>query len=145
MLSPFSAEPREYSSGDISMWNENPPKFYFISLATPPSYRGVIAMQRDELACSTPAVNLLRQNNFAFVKQVERSIGCVVNITPQNYPKEDPREIGFVGTDESIKAAYMTIWKKLKDHRSDRIYVHRVKDAWEPKMEEIRFPFVGEL
>jgi hypothetical protein len=72
-----------YSCGDVAMWVDKPQKFRFISLALPPLLNGNTTILRDGLGCSTPAINLLRRGNFQFIKQVERSTGCEIIITPQ--------------------------------------------------------------
>lgn len=126
-------------------WQDKKPKFRFISFAPHPEYDGVNTTLRDGLGCSTPAINLLSRNNFDFIKNVERATGCEILITPQTYPKEDPREIGFVGTEESIKEAKKLVLEKLAISRSEQVYVHRVSDAWEEAWNYIRLVVPGQL
>lgn len=129
----------QWISGDTNRWEaeKDRPKFSFISFA-PHGYDGVMTTFRNGLGCSTPAVNLLRRNDCAFLKYVERTTGVRLDIPPQNYRDEDPREIGFSGTKEGVAGAKKMVLDKLSTSNSDKVYVHRVSDAWEPEWNNIR-------
>lgn len=135
----------QWSSGEVNMWEDKKPKFRFVSLAPHPKYHGVTTTLYDGLGCSTPFIKVLAKKDFEFVKHVERTTGCEIIITPQTYPKEDPREIGFIGTKESIAEAKKLVLEKLAISRSEQVYVHRVSDAWEEAWNEIRVVVPGQL
>lgn len=127
------------------MWEDKKPKFDFISFAPHPEYDGVTTTLRDGLGCSTPAINFLSRNNFAFIEYVERTTSCEIVITPQTYPKEDLREMGFIGQEKSTAEAKKTVLEKLATSKSEQVYVHRVSDAWEVEWNEIRLVVPGQL
>jgi hypothetical protein len=116
----------QWKSGEVNMWEGKKPNFRFVSLTPHPEYDGVSTTVYDGLGCSTPFIKVLANKNFEFVKYVERTTGCEIIITPQTYPKEDPREIGFIGTKERIAEAKKLVLEKLAVSRSDQINFHRV-------------------
>jgi len=89
----------------VNRWEEEKPGFHFISFAPHANYDGVTTTMRDGIGCSTPAVNLLTRNGGTFLNYVQRVSGCEIIIPPVTYRGEDPREIGFIGTKESIAVA----------------------------------------
>ncbi len=135
----------KWKSGDVEMWAEKKPKFHFISFAPHPEYDGVTTKLRDGLGCSTPAIKFVSRNDLKFIKHVKRSTRCEIAITPQTYPKEDPREIGFIGQKGSIAEAKNMVLEKLATSKSEQFYVHRVSDAWEVEWNEIRQVIPGQL
>jgi len=137
----------QWKSGETNRWDaeSDRPKFSFISFAPHPGYDGTTTTMRDGLGCSTQAIDLLRRNDCAFLKHVERTTSVRLNIPSQNYPAEDPREIGFTGTKEGIEAVKKLILDKLSTSESDKVYVHRVSDAWEPEWNNIRLVLPGQL
>ncbi|PMD36915.1 hypothetical protein L207DRAFT_586601 [Hyaloscypha variabilis F] len=126
-------EKGQWISGATNRWeaDKDKPKFSFISFAPHPKYDGTTTTLRDGLGFSTPAINLLLRNDCSFLKYVERTTSARIDIPAQNYPGEDPREIGFTGTKEGIADAKKLILDKLSTAKSDKVYVHRVSDAWE--------------
>jgi hypothetical protein len=129
----------------VNQLEDKKPTFDFINFAPHPEYDGVATTLRGGLGYSTPAINILGRDGFAFIKLVERTYGFKIAITPQTYPKEDPREIGFIREEKSIAEANKMVLKKLATSKSEQVYVHRVSDAWEVEWSQIRLVVPGQL
>lgn len=121
-----------------NLWGNKEPEIYFVSLCPPPKYDGARTILRHGFGCNTPAIHLLEKNHSTFIKEAEGLTRCEIITVPFKINQEDMREIGFVGTDEEIKAAYMMIYEKLMEHKSDQIYVHQVSNTLETYPEEIQ-------
>lgn len=124
-----------------NLWTDSKPKFQFISFA--PLTKFGNNTRYDGLGVNTSAVNFLRRKNWEAVKDIERSTGCVLTITNQSYPSEDPREIGFMGQKESIAAAKKLVLEKLANY--EQAVVTKVADAFEDEWLQIRLVRPGEL
>lgn len=135
----------EWKSGEVNMWEDKKPKFRFVSLAPHPKYDGVTTTLYDGVGCSTPFIKVLAKKDFEFVKNVEQTTGCEIIITSHTYPMDGPREIGFMGTKESMTEAKKLVLEKLAISRSEQVYGHRVSDVWEEAWNEIRPVVPGQL
>lgn len=124
-----------------NLWTENKPTFKFISFAPLTKFGDDTCY--DGLGVNTPAVNFLRRKNWEAVKEIERSTGCVLTITNQSYPGEDPREIGFMGSKESNVEAKRMVLEKLATF--ENAVVTKVADTFDDSWLQIRPVRPGEL
>jgi hypothetical protein len=133
-------EDGRWCSGKNLWTGNNTPQFHFISFAPRTKLDGT---RYDGLGVNTPAINFLRRKNWEVIKNIERSTGCVITITNQSYPGEDPREIGFMGQKESISEAKKLILEKLSN--CEQTVLTKVANKFEDEWLEIRQVRPGEL
>jgi hypothetical protein len=128
-----------------NLWTgtENEPKFHFISFAPHPQYDGVSTTYYDGLGVNTPAVQFLGRNNWAVVKKIEKSTGCVITVARQSFRNEEPREIGFMGGEKSIENAKALVLEKLATF--EKTIVTKVADVYEDEWLNLRQVREGEL
>jgi hypothetical protein len=55
----------------------------------------------------------LRRGDWAFMKRTQANTRCEIFVPDEEYPGEDPREIGFWGVRKSIDAAKKAIEERL--------------------------------
>jgi hypothetical protein len=92
-------------------WFEDPPKFHFVSLASPivkrPDYRihSTMSVKRE-------GIKRLEQNNWSFVKRLESRTECHITIPENPLRGRRPLEIGFFGTKANVAKAKQGIMEK---------------------------------
>jgi hypothetical protein len=70
---------------------------------------------------------------------------CCFDIPPEAHRGEDPRQIGFTGKKESVEVAKETVLDQLATSNLEKVYVHRISDAWEAEWNEISLVVPGQL
>jgi hypothetical protein len=70
------------------------------------------------MTISSEDIKKLRAGDWGFVKRLQANIGCEINIPDEEYPREDPREVGFWGTSDRIKAAKVAIEERMVSRSS---------------------------
>ena len=92
-------------------WFKDPPKFHFVSLASPivkrPDYRihSTMSVKRE-------GIKRLEQNNWSFVKGLESRTECHITIPENPLRGRRPLEIGFFGTKANVAKAKQAIMEK---------------------------------
>ena len=95
--------------GEKKWIGKDKPKFSFVSLS-PPSVDEKI---HDAIAVNSKDVRKLNARGWAFMKELEKSTGCIAQVPDQNYPGEPFREIGFFGTKQGVEKARALVEEKL--------------------------------
>jgi hypothetical protein len=95
-----------------NVWiGDKKPTFEFVSFA--PIARGNDSRVRDGMMVSSKNIRKLRAGDWVFVKRLQANTECEIHIPDEEYPREDPREIGFWGTRQSIDAVKLAIEERL--------------------------------
>jgi hypothetical protein len=95
-----------------NVWTgDQKPTFKFVSFA--PIAYGVDPQEYDGTTVSRKNLWELRRGDWAFIKRTEGVTGCKIIVPDEEYPREDPREIGFHGVRMSIDAAKKAINERL--------------------------------
>lgn len=100
-----------YGTGDNVWQGANMPTFHFASFA--PLKRGIEDRVFDGMEVSSRTVYKLSKYDWGFLKNIEQGSGCKIEVVPEEYRGEDPREIGLVGTAEGVEMVKRKILAKL--------------------------------
>jgi hypothetical protein len=95
-----------------SVWiDDKKPTFKFVSFAKVPW--GVDPREPDGVTVSRKDLGKLRRGDWVFMKRTQANTRCEIFVPDEEYPGEDPREIGFWGVRKSIDAAKKAIEERL--------------------------------
>jgi hypothetical protein len=97
--------------GEIIWIDDKKPTFKFVSFAK--AAWGVDPREPDGMTVSRKDLGKLRRGDWGFMKRTQANTRCEIFVPDEEYPGEDPREIGFWGVRKSIDVAKKAIEERL--------------------------------